>query len=77
MEVHQWDRWARVYNRGDVMGFLLFFVVSIGVIWGILEYFGVGEWRKPVWRKSYIDSNYGGHGYLINPNTGNWSMVEK
>jgi len=25
------------------MGFLLFFVVSIAVIWGILEFFGVGE----------------------------------
>ena len=43
MEIHQWGGWKRIYHRGDVMGFILFFVVSIAVIWGILEYFGVGK----------------------------------
>ena len=66
MEVHKWSGWKRIHNRGDVMEFIMFFVVSIAVIWGILEYFEVGnDWLDYFYRVVCNDIDECGHGGLV------------
>ena len=66
MEVHKWSGWKRIHNRGDVMEFIMFFVVSIAVIWGILEYFEVGnDWLDYYDRVVCNDIDECGYGWLV------------
>ena len=66
MEVREWSGWKRIYHRGDVIGFILFFVVSIAVIWGILEYFEVGnDWLDCFYNDCHGNTNERGCGGLV------------
>ena len=66
MEVREWNRWTRIHNRGDVMNFIIFFIMSIAVIWGILEYFGVGnDWLDCFYNDWCGNTNERGCGGLV------------